>query len=241
MPKLKYEEIYRDLKEKIESNTFKYLDLLPVENELTKTYACSRNTVRRAISVLVKEGYVQTIQGKGVRNIYIKTAQKSFRLDTIETFKESSSRNLSVAKTKVLLFTEIVCSKHLAMRSGFNEGDVLYYIQRLHYMDGEALILNHNYFLKSSVPGLNKQIASKSIYEYLENTLGMNIINSKRIITVEKANEIDEKYLKLDVNEYNCLAVVSNFTYNSDGIMFEYTASRHRPDRFSFSENAVRR
>lgn len=108
-------------------------------------------------------------------------------------------------------------------------------------MDGKALILNHNYFLKSSVGDLTIDIAKDSIYEYLENTLGMKIVNSKRIITVEKVDEIDEKYLNLNLDEYNCLAVVSSFTYNSDGIMFEYTVSKHRPDCFSFCDNAVRK
>ena len=69
MPRTKYNDIYKSLKEKIEKNHFKYLDFLPVENDLIKDYECSRNTLRRAVSILVKEGYVQTMQGKGVRNI----------------------------------------------------------------------------------------------------------------------------------------------------------------------------
>ena len=39
---------------------------------------------------------------------------------------------------------------------------------------------------------------------------------------------------------FNCLAVVSSQTYNSDGIMFEYTQSRHHPSIFRFQDNAVR-
>ena len=70
MPKAKYEFIYQDLKKKIESNEFPYQELLPSENTLIQVYTCSRNTVRRAISKLVTDGYVQTLQGKGVRNIY---------------------------------------------------------------------------------------------------------------------------------------------------------------------------
>ena len=69
----------------------------------------------------------------------------------------------------------------------------------------------------------------------------MTIVNSKRIMTVEKITQIDEKYLELDVNDYNCMAVISSQTFNSDGIMFEYTQSRHRPDYFRFQDNAVRR
>ena len=69
----------------------------------------------------------------------------------------------------------------------------------------------------------------------------MTIVNSIRIMTVEKITEIDEKYLEVNQNEYNCLAVVSSHTYNSDGVMFEFTQSRHRPDYFRFQDNAVRR
>lgn len=54
----------------------------------------------------------------------------------------------------------------------------------------------------------------------------------------EKMTEIDEKYL--DLGDYNCMAVVTSHTYNSDGVMFEYTQSRHRPDYFSFQDNATR-
>ena len=70
MPKSIYEDIYKDLKMKIEDNTFAYQELLPSENTLIQTYGCSRNTLRRAVSLLVSDGYVQTMQGKGVRNIY---------------------------------------------------------------------------------------------------------------------------------------------------------------------------
>jgi GntR family trehalose operon transcriptional repressor len=67
----------------------------------------------------------------------------------------------------------------------------------------------------------------------------MAITTSKRTMTVERATEADEKYL--DLNDYNCLAVISGQTYNSDGIMFEYTQSRHRPDYFCFQDTATRR
>lgn len=106
---------------------------------------------------------------------------------------------------------------------------------------GNPLVLNHNYFLKSAACGLTAEIAAQSIYDYLENTLHMTIVNSRRVMTVEKITEIDEKYLELDANDYNCLAVISSHTYNSDGVMFEYTVSRHRPDYFRFQDNALRR
>lgn len=241
MPKSIYEDIYKDIKQKIENDTFPYQELLPSENTLIQTYHCSRNTVRRAISRLVADGYVQTMQGKGVRNIYRPIEQTSFTLGEIESFRESALRNNQVPRTKVLLFTEIKTDEKLSVRTSFPIGSEVYYIQRLHYLDEMPLIINHNYFLKEYVPGLTKEIAETSIYQYLEQTLHMTIVNSKRIMTVEKVTEIDEKYLELNVEDYNCMAVVSSYTYNSDGVMFEYTQSRHRPDYFHFQDNAVRK
>ena len=241
MPKTKYDRIYRDLKTKIEAGDYEYQELLPSESSLINEYDCSRNPVRRAIAALVRDGYVQTMQGKGVRNIYRPLAQASFTLGTIESFRESAARNHQESSTKVVCFAELTADAKIARKTGFAAGSELYYLQRVHYLDGKALILNHNYFLKSAAPGLTAEIAEDSIYEYLEHTLHMTIVNSQRVMTVEKITQIDEKYLELDVNDYNCMAVVSSHTYNSDGIMFEFTQSRHRPDYFRFQDNAVRR
>lgn len=239
MPKAKYAEIYKDLKYKIENGEYEFQELLPSENTLILTYDCSRNTIRRAIAELVTDGYVQTMQGKGVRNIFQPTLHTTFTIGGIESFKESAIRNHQVPTTKVLLFVEITADAKISKRTGFAEGTELYYIQRLHFLDGKPLIVNHNYFLKEVAVGLTKEIAEHSIYDYLENTLHISIVNSKRIMTVEKMTQLDEKVL--DLGDYNCLAVVSSQTFNSDGIMFEYTQSRHRPDHFRFQDNAIRR
>ena len=215
--------------------------MLPSENTLIQTYNCSRNTLRRAVGLLVTDGYVQTIQGKGVRNIYRPAEQTAFTLGEVESFRESAIRNGRKPNTRVLLFTEFRVDKNLALKTGFSENAEIYYIQRLHYLDDQPLILNHNYFLKEAVPGLTREISENSIYNYLENELNMTIVNSKRIITVEKITEIDEKYLELNAKDYNCMAVVSSQTFNSSGVMFEYTQSRHRPDYFRFYDNAVRK
>lgn len=241
MPKNKYESIYRDLKNRIETNEFSYGDFLPSEHTMVQTYGCSRNTIRRAVSQLVADGYVQTLQGKGVRNIFRPVEQASFTTGGIESFRESSLRNHRKGRTKVLQFMELTADEKIAGRTGFPVGAELYYIQRLHFMDEKPLIINHNYFLKSAAPGLTPEIAENSIYEYLENVLHMTIVNSQRVMTVEKITQIDEKYLHINVNDYNCMAVVSSHTYNSDGVMFEFTQSRHRPDYFRFQSNAVRK
>lgn len=93
MPKSKFEQIYKDFKEKIESGDYAYQDLLPSENTMVSIYNCSRNTIRRALSELTEQGYVQPLHGKGVRIIYQPIDQAAFTIGGIESFKESAIRN----------------------------------------------------------------------------------------------------------------------------------------------------
>ncbi|MCB6344776.1 trehalose operon repressor [Clostridium sp. AF18-27] len=238
MAKTKYDQIYAELRTRIEQQEYGFQELLPSENTLVKEYGCSRNTVRRAIGRLADEGYVQSLHGKGVRIIYQPGQLSEFMLSGIESLKEAVARNQKEYRTKVVCFAELTVDQRISARTTFPVGEEIYYIQRVRYIDGEALILDHNYFLKEVARDLTPEIAEQSIYAYLEQELGENIVTTKRKVTVERASQIDEMYLEL--GDYNCLAVVSSMTYNADGVMFEFTQSRHRPDKFAFYDLAHR-
>lgn len=239
MPAAKYDAIYESLRKAIEDQEYPYQSTLPSEHQLVQLYDCSRNTVRRAIAELGEQGYVQSVHGKGVLVLYRKQEQTQFSIGGIESLKEAAARNGQTLRTKVIYFTELVVDEALAAKTGFPEGSEIYYTQRVRYLDGEALILDHNYFLKDVVRGLSAKLAEGSVYEYVEQTLGETIVTTRRRYTVERVTELDRQYMELD--GYNCLMVVNNQTFNKDGVMFEYTDSRHRPDRFVFYELAQRR
>ena len=73
------------------------------------------------------------------------------------------------------------------------------------------------------------------MYCYLEEELGMSIITSKRTFTVELATPQDRQWL--DLGEYNCLAVVANQVYNSEGIIPIPAASAFRITRYAARRN----
>ena len=216
MPRQKYEQIYSILKGQIEAGDYPVGGLLPSENVLIGEFQCSRNTVRRALANLVRDGYVQTRQGWGVCNIYQPIETSAYTMGTIESFAETARRTGQNSATRVVLFTTCTADEALSRRTGFPPGTELFYLQRVHDLDGVPRIFNR----------------------YLEQEVHMSIVTSKRTITVEMADELDRTWLILD--GFNCLAVVSSQTYNSDGIMFEYTQSRHHPSIFRFQDNAVR-
>ncbi len=238
MPKMIFENIYRSIKDQILSQEYEYGSMLPSENEFTKMYDCSRNTVRRALAQLASEGFVQAIHGKGVQVLYQPVDQAMFTVGGIESFAESAKRNNLSADTKVVQFVDLVCDEHTSKTTGFPIGTDLLYIQRIRLLDDKPVIFDINIFRKDSIGDLTPEIAKNSIYAYLENELGMNITTSQRQITAEHATQIDYKYL--DLTDYDFVSVVTSHTYSSEGIMFEYTQSRHRPDHFAFYDTATR-
>ena len=238
MAKRKFDEIYTDLKNKIETQEYSFNSCLPSEVELTKIYGCVRGTVHSAVKALIERGYLQMRQGSRIRVIFEPVERNIFRVGGIESFKEAALRNGFTYFTKVVKLEKVVADEEIATKTGFKIGDELYDVRRIRCIDGKALIFDKNYFLISATKGITEEIAEKSIYDYLENTLRMKIATSKRRITAELATAEDKNFLELD--DYNCLVIISGRVFNADGIQFEYTESRHRPDYFCFEDTATR-
>lgn len=236
--KQRYDAICRELRAGIEGGTYPFQGFLPSERELTEQFGCSHNTVRRALSILREQGYVQPVHGKGVRVVFQAPARETFYMGDIESFSEARSRSRFVAETRVVSFEWLVADEGLAEQTGFAVGEELVAVERVRRIDGEALILDRNLFPTSVVPGLTREIAENSIYAYLEGELGLVIAMSKRVITGERATARDRELLDLDDVDY--LAVVSSQTFDAQGTLIEYTQSRHRLDHFCFRDTAVR-
>lgn len=237
MPAVRYEQIYWELRHAIEAG--EYPKELPTEQRLTERFGCSRNTARRAIGRLEEDGYVQSARGRGVFVLFQKPERTEFKFSDVETMKEAAERNHLDVSTKVVHFTELVVDGATHRLTGLPEGAEIYYLRRVRYLGEEALILDHNYFLKSVARGLSPKIAEASIYEYMERVLKERIVTTQRKYTVELAQPLDRQYL--DLGDYNCLVMVSGRTFNAKGVQFEFTQSRHRADRFAFYGQVRRR
>lgn len=233
MPKAMFEDIYRDIKGQIQDGTYPYQSFLPPEKDLIGVYSCSRNTVRRALQMLADDAYVQPLHGKGVRVIWSPNSQKAMgSLVGVESFEEYAQKNGLAPTTEVKLFETVECDAGLSLQTGFEEGTILTHVIRVRKLNGIARQVDHNYFLASAVPGLNPEIASNSIYDYIEQRLGMRILTCKRLISVQLSTDLDRMYL--DLGRYTCVAVLENQAFNSNGVMFEYTQTRSHPESFLF-------
>ncbi|NLH92232.1 MAG: UTRA domain-containing protein [Atopobium sp.] len=100
------------------------------------------------------------------------------------------------------------------------------------------MAIDRHHFLTSEIPGIDRKIATSSLFHYIEVDLGIDIVVSEREITVEKPTAQDRKLLSLEGPIY--LAVTHSRTYDSNGVEFEYVEGKYLPQYFHFFDTATR-
>lgn len=231
----KYLQIYEDLKQKIERKEIPSHTFLPSENELMTLYHSSRDTIRKSLSLLQQNGYIHTSKGKG--SLVLDHEKIAFPVAGLTSFKELSHTLPGDVMTIVHCFEKIPVTTYLKKELYMQKGDV-YHIERIRGIDGEKIILDIDYINAQVIPHLTKEIVQDSIYEYIENDLGLKVSFAKKEITVIQASN-QEKEL-LDMDGFDLLVCVKSYTYLEDATLFQYTESKHRPDKFRFVEFARR-
>lgn len=233
----KYKKVYQDIKKKIEDQVWSTGQALPTENELMEIYSYSKDTIRKALSLLEMEGYIQKKQGKS--SIVIEHGlMKEQYLAEIKTAGELNKRSKHQIQTELTSLYIVQGQDDLMSTFEVDDKVDFYRVSRVRTIDGERLEYEISYFDRRVVPYLSKEIAESSIYRYLEEELKLTISHSRREISFRFANE-EEKQL-MDLADYEMVVVVTSVTYLSNGQAFQYGTISYRPDKVSFVSMAKR-
>lgn len=231
-----FSQIYSDYTQHIEAGTLKPGVKLPSEHELAEQYATSRETVRKALHLLSQNGYIHKMKGKG--SFVLDMNRMEFPIAGLVSFKELSERLGRNVRTLVHDTSLIPCPQHIARQLNIQEKEPIWKVVRAREIEDEKIILDKDYFLASIIPTLTREIASQSIYAYLEGELSLKIAYAKKEISVEQVTAEDK--LLLDLKRDTHIVVVRNYVHLEDTTLFQYTESRHRLDKFQFVEFARR-
>src|SRR5699024_8832131 len=169
----KFMEIYRRLKEKIQSGDYCPGDILPSENELTEQFGVSRGTVRKALALLLEKGYIQKMKGKG--SVVLDIQRFDLPLSGLTSYKELQQDQKIESESIVLenSLTELPQSVARFLNVPPEQDAVC--VRRLRKVKDEGVILDIDYFLSDIIPSIPEEAAENSLYEYIEGTLGFSI------------------------------------------------------------------
>ena len=154
----KYEKVYYDIKEQIKNGNLKPGDFLKKEDDLAKDYNFSKLTVRKALSILESEGYIQKVKGK--KSIVLeKKKLENISLTSIQTAQETNkSQNINIETNLISLYI-VQGVKKLMEEFQVSESADFYKVVRTNSLNGEVLSYSTSFFDRRIVPFLNEKIA----------------------------------------------------------------------------------
>ena len=233
----KYEQIFKELEHHITSGIYQAGDYLPTENELTQTYHMSRDTIRKALSLLAEAGIIQKIHGSGSQ--VIKHKQIDFPVSQLTSYKKLVDAHHINSKTNVIAIDKLIVDEKLAALTGFKKNNLVWRIIRQRVIYGTASVLDIDYLDKKIVPNMTREIAEQSIYDYLENQLPLIIAYAQKEITIDQLTDRDK--LLLDIGAEHHVVSVKSKVYLANKHQFQFTESRHKLEKFRFVDFATRK
>lgn len=233
----KYQIIFNTIVDQIKSGAIPPNSLLPSENELKEQYDTSRETIRKALNLLAQNGYIQKVRGKG--SIVIDINKFDFPVSGLVSFKELADKMEKKPRTIVNELSLIIKpDAYLKQQLQLSGKDQVWKVVRTREIGGKKIILDKDYLAAKFVPSITEEICADSIYAFLENELNLKISFAKKEIVVEEPTAEDRSFL--DLEGFHNIVVIKNYVYLEDASLFQYTESRHRPDKFRFVDFARR-
>lgn len=233
----KFYEIYLDLEKDIRNNVYAIGELLPTEVKLAQKYQVSRETIRKAQTLLLEKGFIQKKQGKGAIVLDINKFEIEgaglISFDELQRNKNLDTE-IDVLKNKKEIMPLEICKK-----LDIDTKTKVISVERLRKINGEAVILDKDYFIFEIIPEIPLMAVQSSIFNYIEKNLELKIGYANREVTVNPATEEDK--LLLDIGTDTHVVVIRSEVYLEDTRLFQYHESRHRVDTFRFVDFARRR
>ena len=227
----KYKIIANSIRKRIIEGDYVSDQKLPSEKEIGDEFVASKLTVKKALDILVGEGLIIKRRGAG-------TFVKSLSVDEMERLIVDNQMRGTTAfnpdkkvTSKVLSFSVVQASQLVSRKLNLVEASPVYEIYRVRLVDGSPSVIEKTYMPLDVISGLTKKNVEGSIYEYIEEKLGLKIESGHRTITVRKATDFEADELALEYGDP--VGIAEQIGYLNTGVQFEYSISVHRYDQFS--------
>lgn len=225
-----YKTVYFSLKRSIQEGTYKAGSLLPSEPELEKQFNVSRTTVRKAISLLTAEGYLDVKQGRGTLVMDTTTTQ---RLNSITSITETLMRRGYEVTTQGISIEQVPASRNVAAALEIPEGTTVYKVQRVQCADGIPIAIIKNFLRANQLPNLQEKVGSfVGLYNMLEREYNILLLNATEHISAVSADFTEAQILRIPIG--SPLLLVRRIACTEQG-PFEYAFIKLVADKYEYS------
>ena len=202
---------------------------IPSENELAAEFEINRLTVRSGVDILVKEGLLKRVQGKGV---YVTGGKIEQDVGELKGFTSTLQESRRKSGKKILARKVRPAGIKYASIFGIDPGDPVYYIRRLCSADGEPVFLEEIYIPQAAAPRLDG--VDLSVFSLREAFQLLNVELKSGFQTLDITRIGTQEARILDTEDNRNVFLVRYTSTNSRDQVVEYGKCYIRGDKFSF-------
>jgi len=232
-----YYQLRQILEAEIASGRIGTGERLPSEAELCNRYGVSRTVVRQTLSDLENESLIVRFKGRGSFVAGPKTSEHL--VQSLTSLHEDVQARGQKLETKVLRLETEPVSPYVADILKLAPGTEIVLLERLRIVDGVPWQLTTAYLPYAlCAPVLELDMSQRSLYEVLEQHLGLELHRGRRSVEAGLADKIVAEHLA--IRENDPVLVLSGSTYLADGRPIEHFVGIHRGDRSRFDVELYR-
>ncbi len=232
----KYYRLKHVLREKIAQ--LQADEVIPSEAELCQAYDVSRTTVRKAISDLLQEGLLYTVQGKGTF-VAPKKLVSGWVQQTGGLYADMTARGFKV-EMQVLEVSTILAEENIQKELHLQEGDHVVKLVRLRFVDQKPFDIVTNYLPAHMFPGLEQQdFTHTSLYSILRSQYNVKFERGVRL--VEAGASTPEEARMLQIKPRTPILIMHSTMYDDKDNAFEHGVVHQRSDVAQIVINVIPR
>ena len=226
-PKPLYAQLEDLLRTSIMNGEWQANHAIPSENELSKRYGLSRMTVRSVITMLVKEGLLYRVQGKGTFVAEPKIATRSPAYMGVREQLEQMGYEI---KTRLVRFEKVPASNNIAAALGIAPGDMVTFIERIRSTRGVPISLHRSYIPVALCPNLEEaDLEGEQLCVIIERQFGYKPASVSESLESVPASAEEAELMQID-RGYPIL-MLEDVNKAADGTIIEYTKVLFRGDK----------
>lgn len=233
-----HEKVYTWIKDNIDSQRWDEGSRIPNEMDLTREFQVSRDTVRKALARLNREGYIYRKSGHGT---FVKRLKSDYRLNTLNSFTEQM-RERGLTPSSEILEIESGPLKDARIRGilGVGKADAVYVVTRVRKANDIPMAFELVHVSLAVCPDFEFYVKKyDSLFQVYETVYKYEIDFGRVILEATKC--VEPVCSHLDLPRNSPILTMNCTTYLMDQRPLYHVICHYSSEHYFFSQNIPRK
>lgn len=211
------------VEQRLLDGTYQVGKMIPTEFELMDEFSVSRETVRKAINLLVQRGKLE--KKRGIGTFVASPSETEWRLNNLSNFNAMAAHAGHHAETKVIS-AKIVPSDNRLKRIFGSKVSQYNYFERVRSLDGDPVEYVETFVPLKVAPTLQTVLKDNtSLYKVLRDQYNVIVSHGKKEFQASNSTSKEAKYLR--ITEGDAVQLVATTVSDKAGRVVEYSLARN--------------